>query len=290
MPFICIAEKVSSLLDKISVHKYANLLLLLILVQFVGIHLASAQLSSRHFLPPLKRSNGFQTIDGQAIYLSTPEAIAFDVNVYQGTNTTAIATLSISNSSPAIYTPAVAIGGNSNDNNTTLITSANSGIVLDMAGLKFEAPSGKKFYVNWRSSNGGQASSLVSAGEAGLGTDFRWGGTLIPYVTQYGNLNSVIGIMATEDNTVVNISGYDPACTFTKNGNTSGVNSITDDLITFTLNAGQTFVLEAQLSDPNALPRANHQGWLGATISSTKKIAVNQGHMGLSQMGLRTCR
>jgi uncharacterized repeat protein (TIGR01451 family) len=285
VPFICIAEKVSSLFGKISVHKYVQLSLLLMLFQFVGIHIASAQLSSRHYLPPLKRSNGFQTIDGQAIYLSTPEANAFEVKVYQGTNTSAVATLSISNSSPSIYTPAVATGGNSNDNNTTLITSANSGIVLDMAGLKFEAPSGKKFYVNWRTSNGGQASSLVSAGEAGLGTDFRWGGTLYPYfsgATQYGNLNSVIGIMATEDNTLVNISGYDPECTFTKNGNTAGANSITDDLITITLNAGQTFVLEAQLTDPNVLPRANHRGWLGATISSNKKIAVNQGHMGLS--------
>ena len=285
VPFICIVEKVSSLLGKISVHKYVQLLLLLMLVQFVGIHFASAQLSNKHYLPPLKRSNGFQTIDGQAIYLSTPETTAFEVKVYQGTNTTAITTLSISNSSPAIYTPSVAIGGNSNDNNTTLITSANSGIVLDMAGLKFEAPSGKKFYVNWRTSNGGQASSLVSAGEAGLGTDFRWGGTLYPYfsgATQYSNLNSVIGIMATEDNTLVNISGYDPECTFTKNGNTAGANSITDDLITITLNAGQTFVLEAQLTDPNVLPRANHRGWLGATISSDKKIAVNQGHMGLS--------
>lgn len=288
VPFICIAEKVSSLLGKISVHKYVQLLLLLILVQFVGIHLASAQLSSKHYLPPLKRANnwlGAQTFpDGQAIYLSTPETTAFEVKVYQGTNTTAIATLSISNSSPVIYTPLVATGGSSTngDNNTTLITQANSGIVLDIAGLKFEAPSGKKFYVNWRTSNGGQASSLVSAGEAGLGTDFRWGGTLFPYVTQYGNLNSVIGIMATEDNTLVNISGYDPACTFTKNGNTAGANSITDDLITITLNAGQTFVLEAQLTGETAATSPNNRGWLGATISSNKKIAVNQGHMGLS--------
>jgi hypothetical protein len=88
--------------------------------------------------------------------------------------------------------------------------------------------------------------------------------------------------MATEDNTVVNISGYDPACTFTKNGNTTGVNSITDDLITFTLNAGQTFVLEAALTGTDAASSPNNRGWLGATISSTKKIAVNQGHMGLS--------
>jgi hypothetical protein len=285
VPFICIAEKVSSLLGKISVHKYVQLLLLLMLVQFVGIHFASAQLSSKHYLPPLKRTNNWQTIpDGQAIYLSTPEVNAFEVKVYQGTNTSAVATLSISNSSPFIYLPPVATGGSSTtgDNNTTLITQANSGIVLSDAGLRFEAPSGKKFYVNWRTSNGGQASSLVSAGEAGLGTDFRWGGTVYPYVTQFNNLNSVIGIMATEDNTLVNISGYDPACTFTKNGNTTGANSITDDLISFTLNSGQTFVLEAALTGSSAATSPNNLGWLGATISSNKKIAVNQGHMGLS--------
>ena len=285
LPFICIAEKVSSLLGKIRVHKYVQLLLLLILVQFVGIHFASAQLSSKHYLPPLKRTNNWQTIpDGQVIYLSTPETAAFEVKVYQGTNTSAVAIISISNSSPAIYTPPVATGGSSStgDNNTTLITQANSGIVLSEAGLRFEAPSGKKYYVNWRTSNGSQGSSLVSAGEAGLGTDFRWGGTLYPYVTQYGNLNSVIGIMATEDNTLVNISGYDPACTFTKNGYTTGVNSITDDLITITLNAGQTFVLEAALTGETAATSPNNRGWLGATISSNKKIAVNQGHMGLS--------
>ena len=187
--------------------KFIKHLLLLLLV--IGTQTLFAQLSSRHYLPPLKRVNSWQNLpNGQAIYLSTPETTAFEVKVYQGTNTTAIATLSISNSSPVIYTPLVATGGSSTngDNNTTLITQANSGIVLDIAGLKFEAPSGKKFYVNWRTSNGGQASSLVSAGEAGLGTDFRWGGTVYPYVTQFSNLNSVIGIMATEDNTLVNIS------------------------------------------------------------------------------------
>ena len=264
---------------------FSKALFFALTLQLLGAQFAMAQLSSKHYLPPLKRSNNWQTIpDGQAIYLSTPEVNAFEVKVYQGTNTSAIATLSISNSSPFIYLPPIATGGSSTtgDNNTTLITQANSGIVLSDAGLRFEAPSGKKFYVNWRTSNSGQASSLVSAGEAGLGTDFRWGGTVYPYVTQYGNLNSVIGIMATEDNTLVNISGYDPACTFTKNGNTTGANSITDDLISFTLNAGQTFVLEAALTGSSAATSPNNLGWLGATISSNKKIAVNQGHMGLS--------
>ena len=272
--FICIAEKVSSLLGKISVHKYVQLLLLLILVQFVGIHFASAQLSSKHYLPPLKQAQS--VVQGQVIYLSTPETSAFSVNVYQGTSTTPVTTLSISNSSPGLYTPPLGEGGSSagGENNTSLITGANAGIVLSTAGFRFEAPSGKKFYVNWRSGQGGQASSLVSAGIAGLGTDFRWVG--IPQLNpdNYTGLNSVIGIMATEDNTLVSISGYNPACTFTINNNASG---ITDDIITFNLNAGQSYVLEAaNISNSTSI---NLSGWLGATISSNKNISVNQGHL-----------
>lgn len=274
VPFICIAEKVNSLLGRISVHKCVQLLLLLMLVQFVGIHFASAQLSSKHYLPPLKQAQS--VVVGQVIYLSTPETSPFSVNVYQGTSTTPVTTLSISNSSPGLYTPPLGAGGSSagGENNTSLITGANAGIVLSTAGFRFEAPSGKKFFVNWRSGQGGQASSLVSAGIAGLGTDFRWVG--IPQLNpdNYTGLNSVIGIMATEDNTLVSISGYNPACTFTKNNNASG---ITDDIITFNLNAGQSYVLEAaNISNSTSI---NLSGWLGATISSNKNISVNQGHL-----------
>jgi len=251
-----------------------SLLLLLILVQFVGIHLASAQLSSKHYLPPLKQA--LNVVVGQVIYLSTPETSAFDVNVYQGTSTTPVTKLSISNSSPGLYTPPLGAGGSSagGENNTSLITGANAGIVLSTAGFRFESPSGKKFYVNWRSAQGGQASSLVSAGIAGLGTDFRWVGVPQLNPDNYTGINSVIGIMATEDNTIVTISGYNPACTFTINNNSSG---ITDDIITVNLNAGQSYVLEAaNISNSTSI---NLSGWLGATISSNKNISVNQGHL-----------
>ena len=236
-----------------------------------------AQLSNKHYLPPLKQA--VSTIQGQVIYLTTPELTAFDVDIYQGTSTTPAATLSISNTSPGIYTPT----GGGGENNTTIITGANAGIVLSTAGLRFESPSGKKYYVNWRTGHPGQASSLVSAGLAALGTDFKWVG--IPQVlpaaeSAYLGLNSVIGFMATEDNTTVTIYGYNPSCTFTKNNYGSGSNSINDDVITVTLNAGQTYVLEA-VAIYNS---ANMDGWLGATISSNKNIAVNQGHLNFKQV------
>lgn len=289
LPFICIAEKVSSLFGKISVHKYVQLSLLLMLFQFVGIHIASAQLSSKHYLPPLKRSGSSSEFAGQAFYLSTPETSAFDVNVYQGTNTTPVATLSISKTSSGKYEPTLGTGGlvAHGTNNTSFVTDAYAGIVLSSAGFRFEAPSGKKFYVNWRASHTAQAASLVSAGEAGLGTDFKWGGSPLVSITSgsfsgsayQNNVNSVIGIMATEDNTTVTISGYNPGCTFT---NASGQNGITADVINITLNAGQTYVLEARPTGLTSETSPNNDGWMGATISSNKKIALNQGHLLLS--------
>lgn len=266
-----------------------KLLILFLFVQAFGIHQANAQLSSKHYLPPLKKSGSSAEFAGQAFYLSTPETSAFDVNVYQGTNTTPVATLSISKTSSGKYEPTLGTGGSAayGTNNTSFVTDAYAGIVLSSAGFRFEAPSGKKFYVNWRASHSAQAASLVSAGEAGLGTDFKWGGSPLVSITsgnfagsayQY-NVNSVIGIMATEDNTQVSISGYNPACTFT---NASGQNGITADVINITLNAGQSYVLEARPTGLTSETSPNNDGWLGATISSNKKIALNQGHLLLS--------
>src|SRR5690242_15996719 len=101
-----------------------------------------SQLSDVHYLPPLKqRSAAFVQ---QAIYLSTPETTAFTVNVYKGTSTTPLTTLSVSKAAGATYNPG------DGDNNITLLTDANTGSVQSNSGLRFESPDGKKFYVNWR--------------------------------------------------------------------------------------------------------------------------------------------
>jgi hypothetical protein len=280
---------VSNTLTTMSKYNFLKSILLILLLNTLGAHDVMAQLSSKHYLPPLKKSGSSAEFAGQAYYLSTPETSAFDVNVYQGTNSTAVATISISNTSSGKYEPTLGIGGTVayGSNNTSFVTDAYAGIVLSSAGFRFEAPSGKKFYVNWRASHSAQAASLVSAGEAGLGTDFKWGGSPLVSITSGNfagsayqtNVNSVIGIMATEDNTQVSISGYNPACTFT---NASGQNGITADVINITLNAGQSYVLEARPTGLTSATSPNNDGWLGATISSNKKIAVNQGHLLLS--------
>lgn len=223
-----------------------------------------AQLSDLHYLPPLKQKNS--PFVEQVIHLSTPETTAFDVNVYKGNETTPLTTISISNASYGSYNP-----GNG-DNNLTLLTNDLTGSVQSNAGLRFYAPSGKKFYVNWRGKSTNQTSSLTTKGRNALGTAFKWVG-----VPNNGsgivNLTNSVGIMATEDNTVVNIFGYNPACTFRLGLAVAG---ITDDALTINLNKGQTYVLEASIEANNSPNRA---GWIGASITSNKAIAVNVGQM-----------
>ncbi|RYE19695.1 MAG: DUF11 domain-containing protein, partial [Sphingobacteriales bacterium] len=223
-----------------------------------------AQLSDVHYMPPLKQ-RGAAFIQ-QSIYLSTPETTAFNVVVYRGTSTTPLTTLSVSKATGATYNPG------DQDNGITLLTDANTGSVQSTAGLRFESENGKKFYVNWRGKSGNQASSLTSKGKAALGTAFKWVGA--PNRGTNANLvNASVGIMATEDNTTVNIFGYNPACTFRLGATEVG---ITADNISITLNKGQTYVLECPGSSTNA---AQKDGWIGASITSNNDIAVNIGEM-----------
>ena len=147
-------------------HFFKNTCLLLLFFAFNSVN---AQLSDLHYLPPLKQGQNNQAVQQQAIYLSTPEVSTFVVNAYRGTSTTPIATFNISNTSPAVYTLA------NGDNNITLVTNANTGIVLTNAGLRFESPSGNKFYVNYRGYSSSQAASLTSKGRVAMGTNFKWG-------------------------------------------------------------------------------------------------------------------
>ena len=75
-----------------------------------------SQLSDLHYLPPLKQAVNNKAIEQQTIYLSTPETSSFDVKIYNGTNTTALATLSLSKSTPQTYSPDLPTTPASGDN------------------------------------------------------------------------------------------------------------------------------------------------------------------------------
>ncbi|MCR6720090.1 MAG: IgGFc-binding protein [Chitinophagaceae bacterium] len=234
-----------------------------------------AQLSDLHYLPPLKQKDG--AFVQQTIYVTTPETETFQVYVYRGTSTEPVATLNVSNTSTATYNP-----GDGN-NGITLVSDANTGVVHSNAGLRFESENGKKFYVNWRGRSASQGSSLTSKGRAALGTAFKWVG--IPNRgAQLTALSNSLGIMATEDNTVVSIFGYNPNTTFRQGSSEEG---LTADDITVTLNKGQTYVLESSVTTANS---PNRDGWLGASITSSKPIAVNFGQMHIQPVAGSTSR
>jgi hypothetical protein len=235
-----------------------------------------SQLSDLHYLPPLRQAAVNGAFDKHRIFVSTPVTDAFAVNVYQGTSTSILTTFNVSKTAPYGLWLGQGPGATGyGDNNITLLTAANCGTVQSNAGLRFESPGGQKFYVNWRGSSPSQASSLTSKGRAALGTAFKWGGVPNRGLNT-GLLNSSLGIMATEDNTEVSIFGYDPNCTFRLG---TDVNGITSDNITVTLNKGQTYVLEAAIFGNPPQDHPNRAGWLGASITSTKNIAVSFGEL-----------
>lgn len=227
---------------------------------------AKAQLSDLHYLPPLKQGQNNAGIRQQAVYLSTPEPTTFTVNAYRGTNNTPIATFNISNVSPAVYNMS------NGDNNIILVNNANTGIVLNNSGLRFESPSGNRFYVNYRGSSSAQSASLTSKGRVAMGTNFKWGG--VPNLGAHPSKSNTLGIMATEDNTVINLFGYDPGCEFRVGNNRAGITANTHQI---TLDANESFVYETYIG--TAPTQAHEDGWIGASIVSDKDIVISNGSM-----------
>ncbi|WP_289062359.1 gliding motility-associated C-terminal domain-containing protein [uncultured Zobellia sp.] len=242
--------------------------LILLLFSFAGLF---AQLSDVHYLPPLTQTGNHMR--DQAVYISTPNETAFNVEIYIGTSVTPVTTVSVSNAAPFTYTLA------DNDNGITMLPDASVGYIQSSAGLRLVAPGGEKFYVNYRGRNNAQGASLTSKGRIGLGTHFKWGG--VPFLHNRSIYNATLGIMATEDDTDIIISDYDPDCAFRLGTDAVGFVDNPDNTITITLQKGQSFVLENVGNNQNTAgdTDANRYGWLGADIVSTKNIAVSNGNV-----------
>lgn len=245
---------------KIKASNFKNRLLSLVFLLF-AMGSSYAQLSDLHYLPPLTQTNQNYIIY-QSLYVSTPETLPFDVNIYVGNAVTPLATISVSNTAPYTYVLP------ENDNGITMLPDAQVGVVINTGGLRLEAPGGERFYVNYRGRSNAQGASLTAKGRAALGKHFKWGG--IPLIHDRNIYNSVLGIMASEDNTTVTISDYDPDCLFRLGADPVG---LTADAITITLDKGESYVLEALGNNGDA----NRYGWLGADVVSDKDIAISNG-------------
>jgi len=217
------------------------------------------QLSDKHWLPPL-HSRTTSHIGQHVVYLSTPEATPFQVNVTNG-NGVAVGTYTISAGLPAQFTV-----GNSQPSNM-FVTQAGLHTVSGNSGLILSGTS--EFYVTFKLDAGAHGEMFVSKGRAGLGTDFRLGSS--PQGSSDSSRNFVASVMATENGTTVTVSDYDAGVYFTT---PTGTNA--NGTQTFTLSAGQSVVLSGYADNATS---QNLTGFIGARLTSTRPVAVNTGNI-----------
>lgn len=233
--------------------RFLTLLLLLIS------NTIAAQLSTKHWIPPIHARSGETYIKDHHLYLSTPETTPFQVTITRGDNTPIPGSpFTISSGNPVRVT----IG---NIQPSTMFVSNNDlNIVKNGAGLILEGS--KEFYATFKARADSHAEILVAKGRQGIGNEFRLGS--LPQ-NSFGDIrNFFASFMATENNTTVILSDYNPNIQFAVNGTTLTVPSQT-----FNLNAGQTVTVSGY---SNVIP--NLEGFVGALVTSDKPIAVNTGN------------
>ena len=230
----------------------------LLLLSFFTFFISQAQLSNKHWLPPL-HSRDETAIQDHYIYISTAEVTPFQVVVTTGNGVPiAGSPFTISQTTPVVVTV-----GNGQPTSMFLDISDVNTVQSDK-GLILEGT--KDFYVSFRMRHQNHAETLISKGRPGIGTDFRLGST--PQGGEVSIRNFVSSVMATEDNTSITLSDYNTAVEFV-----SGTGLITADTQTFLLNAGQTIVFSGYADNFN-----NWTGFIGASLTSTKPVAVSTGN------------
>ncbi|KPM31624.1 Hypothetical protein I595_2118 [Croceitalea dokdonensis DOKDO 023] len=116
-----------------------------------------------------------------------------------------------------------------------------------------------------------------------MGQNFKWGG--VPNLGTHSSKSNTLGIMATEDNTTITLSGYNPDCTFRLGSDSDG---ITDNSYQIILDENESFVFEAYLG--NTFSLAQSEGWIGASVNSDKDIVISNGMLNYGRQANATNR
>jgi gliding motility-associated-like protein len=225
---------------------------------FIISNFCFSQLSNKHWIPPLHCRDAASVAD-HYLYISTQETTQFEINITDGAgNPIGNNPYIISASTP--LTVDLGFG----QNTKMFVGQENVNIVLNNRGVIVEGT--KDFYVSFRVRSQNHAEMLVSKGKPGIGTSFRLGHIINE---SFDNRKSfVASVMATEDNTNITLSDYDPNIIFTTStGNLSAASQ------SYNLNAGESIIFTGY-SDVGI----NLDGAIGALITSTKPIAVNSGN------------
>lgn len=208
------------------------------------------QLDTDHWFAPMAARSASGGLESY-LYLSTNEVTPFTVNIYNDNILYTSATISKGNPQqidiPFSFMNATV--------QSQLFTPSSKGLYVQGS---------KKFFANYRFAVTNHAEIITSKGLAGLGTTFY--AAMAPLTGTASYVNATIGVIATEDNTTVTISGYDPMVVFS-----DGTSSATK---TFTLNRGQSYILDAISSTS----QSNLAGLIGAKIVANHPISVTNGN------------
>lgn len=227
---------------------------------------AHAQLSKKHFIPPLTSSEfGNANPEDQYLYISTPSNSIVPYTIIPvGAPITNYITGTVSNTTPQIESIGVGATQLFVNSSSTSTVFTNKGYIIEA-----EAP----IYVSVRLNAGGgaQAGALVSKGLSALDTTFRIG----TYTSENPQTNylSFVSVMASEDNTVVTFSDLPSGLLLEGSPN---VITVTGP-ISVTLNEGESYVVAINIDTNGPTGNGLMDGLIGCLVSSDKPIAVNCG-------------
>ncbi len=230
-------------------------LLFVILSWSSNIH---AQLSKKHYIPPLTSAEfGNANPENQYFYISTPSTknVAYTIKLIGQPSSSNISGI-VSNANPVEISLGTGYG-------QLFIESKLSSVIKNDKGYIIEAEDVIYVSLRMKAGSSAQAGALVSKGLSALGNTFRVGSfTNQNPQTNYMNF---VSVMATEDNTIVTFDDLPIGLTIK---NYTGAFPVT-----INLNKSESYTLATNSSE-NTI---NRDGLIGALVKSDKPIVVNSG-------------
>ena len=238
--------------------KRTTLLLITFLVLFGYFNKAQAQLSTRHFIPPLTNAEiGNANPENQYFYISTPSVQNVNYTIKQiGLPAASDINGTVNNTNPQEIFIGTGVTQLFQESPQTSTVTNNKGYIIE---------SDAAIYVSIRvlAGGGAQAGALVSKGNSALGTRFRAG--MFTNENPQTNYLNFISVMATENNTTVNFSDLPAGISIENYTGTTPINVV--------LNEGESYVVATN----SAVNTVNRDGLIGTLITADLPIVVNAG-------------